>query len=111
MDDLVAQGLGLAVVGMSVVFVALVVTGTMVGWIGRLFKEKAPVPATAPLPQESLGGIDKKTILLISAAATAVLYRPVRIRRVRFVTPLHAPAAWKTMGRAAVHTTRNVKMR
>lgn len=93
----------LAVVGVSTVFVALIVTGISVIVLGRIFKEKPPVPATAaqPLPDETFGhGVDKHVLVLLAAAATVAVKRPVRIRRVRYVTHKHIPSEWGAAGRA-----------
>jgi len=92
----------LAGVGVGAVFIALIIAGVIVVLIGRLFREKPPVPAaqTAPLPETSLGGVDKHVIVLLAAAATAAVNRPVRIRQVRFVSHKHVPALWAAVGRA-----------
>jgi Na+-transporting methylmalonyl-CoA/oxaloacetate decarboxylase gamma subunit len=97
-----SQGLGLALVGVSAVFVALIVTGLVVTFIGRFFKEKPPVPAAAaaPLPEESsFGGVDKHVVVLLAAAATVAVKRPLRIRRVTFVSHKHVPSLWSAVGR------------
>jgi Na+-transporting methylmalonyl-CoA/oxaloacetate decarboxylase gamma subunit len=101
MPEMLSEGLQLTVVGVSAVFLALIVTGIMVSLIGRLFREKPPVPAgaAAPLPEESFQGIDKHVIVLLAAAATVAVKRPVRIRRVRFVSHKHVPALWTAVGR------------
>ena len=109
MEDLVAQGAVLAVVGMTVVFVALVVTGLMVGQLAHFFREKPPAPAAGPIPDETIGGMDKPHLVVLAAAAAAAVQRPVRVRRVRFVSHSHVPASWKTLGRAAVHRSHNIK--
>ena len=98
-----AEGLRLAVVGVGTVFVALIVTGILVTIVGRLTKEKTAVPASAQasLPEETFsGGIDKHKVVLLAAAASVALKRPVRIRRVRFVTHKHIPTSWAAAGRA-----------
>jgi len=93
------EALTLAVVGVCTVFVALIVTGIVVSIIGRV-NQKKPKAATAPLPEESpFGGLDKHTIVLLAAAATAAVKRPVRIRRVRFVSHKHVPNLWAAAGR------------
>ncbi len=100
------QSLGLALVGVSAVFVALIITGLVVTLIGRFFKEKPPVPASAaaPLPEESsFGGVDKHVVALLAAAATAAVKRPVRIRRVTFVSHKHVPSLWSAVGRVDTH--------
>lgn len=94
------EGIQLAIVGVGTVFAALIITGLLVGLIGRLAREKPPVPAAAaaPLPDVAYGGPDKHVLVLL-AAATVAVKRPVRIRRVRFVSHRHAPASWAQAGR------------
>jgi Na+-transporting methylmalonyl-CoA/oxaloacetate decarboxylase gamma subunit len=100
-EELFQEALRLSAVGVGTVFTALIVTGLVVTLIGRLFKEKKPVSAaeTAPLPDDALGGLDKHVIVLLAAAATAAVKRPVRIRRVTFVSHKHVPALWAAVGR------------
>ncbi|VFM94995.1 MAG: Oxaloacetate decarboxylase, gamma chain [Candidatus Kentron sp. G] len=101
MSEVLQQGLSLFVVGVGAVFAALIVTGLMVALIGRLAREKPPVPAAkaGPLPDVAYSGIDKHVVVLLGAAATVAAKRPVRIRRVRFVSHRHAPAGWAAAGR------------
>lgn len=101
MSESFQEALRLSAVGVSTVFVALIVTGIVVTLIGRLFTQKKPVPASeaAPLPDESFGGVDKHMLVLLAAAATAAVKRPVRIRRVTFVSHKHVPALWAAVGR------------
>ena len=102
MSEMMTIGLQITVVGVGTVFVALIITGLAVGLIGHLFREKAPVPAakTAPLPEQAFGGVDKHVLVLLAAAAAVAVKRPVRIRRVRFVSHKHVPAEWAATGRA-----------
>lgn len=102
MSETMTLGLQIAAVGVGTVFVALIVTGLAVSLIGRLFRDKPPVPAatTAPLPDESLGDVDKHVLVLLAAAAAVAVKRPVRIRRVRFISHKHIPAEWAATGRA-----------
>nr|VFK78939.1 MAG: hypothetical protein BECKSD772D_GA0070982_10308 [Candidatus Kentron sp. SD] len=96
------QGLSLAVVGVAAVFAALIVTGLVVIVLSRLTKDKPPVPASeaATLPDVAYVGIDKHVLILLAAAATAAVKRPVRIRRVRFVSHRHASSTWAAAGRS-----------
>nr|VFJ54854.1 MAG: Oxaloacetate decarboxylase, gamma chain [Candidatus Kentron sp. DK]VFJ59677.1 MAG: Oxaloacetate decarboxylase, gamma chain [Candidatus Kentron sp. DK] len=96
------QGLSLFVVGVGAVFAALIITGLMVSLIGWLARDKPPVPAAAspkPLPDVAYAGVDKHVLVLLAAAATVAVKRPVRIRRVRFVSHRHASAGWAAAGR------------
>ena len=98
-----AEGTRLAVVGVATVFVALIVIALFVLLLGSLFREKPPVPAASskPLPDETFGhGVDKHVLILLAAAASVAVKRPVRIRRVRFVTHKHIPSSWGAAGRA-----------
>ena len=99
---LVSEGLSLAAVGVGVVFTALIVVGLLVTLVGLLFRKKpaAPAAAAAALPEDSLTGISKHTIVLLAAAATGACKQPVRIRRVRFVTHKQLPTSWAASSRA-----------
>lgn len=101
MSDIMMEALSLSAVGVGTVFIALIVTGLVVALVGHFFKQKPPVPApkVATPAQHSLGGVDKQTIVLLAAAATVALKRPVRIRRVHFVSHKHVPALWAAVGR------------
>lgn len=102
MPELFNEALQLLVVGVCTVFVALIVTGLVVALLGHLLRDKPAVPASAagPLPEESLIGVDKHVLVLLAAAATVAVKRPLRIRRVRFVTHKHIPSSWAATGRA-----------
>nr|VFK29537.1 MAG: hypothetical protein BECKMB1821G_GA0114241_105015 [Candidatus Kentron sp. MB]VFK33647.1 MAG: hypothetical protein BECKMB1821I_GA0114274_105013 [Candidatus Kentron sp. MB]VFK76344.1 MAG: hypothetical protein BECKMB1821H_GA0114242_105213 [Candidatus Kentron sp. MB] len=98
----IQQGLSLSVVGVVAVFTALIVIALMVIIISRFTQDKPPIPAVeaAPLPDVSyVGGVDKHVLVLLAAAATVAVKRPVRIRRVRFVTHQHVSATWAAAGR------------
>nr|VFK44712.1 MAG: hypothetical protein BECKTC1821E_GA0114239_10397 [Candidatus Kentron sp. TC]VFK47389.1 MAG: hypothetical protein BECKTC1821D_GA0114238_10466 [Candidatus Kentron sp. TC]VFK59624.1 MAG: hypothetical protein BECKTC1821F_GA0114240_103512 [Candidatus Kentron sp. TC] len=96
------QGLSLAVVGVAAVFAALMVTGLVVIIISRLTKDKPAVLAAkaAPLPDVAYAGVDRHVLVLLAAAATVAVKRPVRIRRVRFVSHRHASTTWASAGRS-----------
>ena len=103
MSPEMAEGLRLAVVGVVTVFIALIITGILVVIIGRLTKDKPAAPAAAgaaALPEETFtGGLDRHKIVLLAAAASVAVKRPVRIRRVRFVAHKHIPTSWAAAGR------------
>jgi Na+-transporting methylmalonyl-CoA/oxaloacetate decarboxylase gamma subunit len=103
------QGLQLAAVGVGTVFLALIITGLAVTLIGLLFKEKETVPAATkpPLPEESTSGLSKHTLVLLAAAAAVAVKRPVRIRRVRFVSQRQRPESWAQSGRS-VHQRKSL---
>jgi len=96
------EGLSLFVVGVGAVFAALIITGVMVSLIGWLARDKPPVPAAAaskPLPDVAYSGVDKHVLVLLAAAATVAVKRPVRIRRVRFVSHRRVSTGWAAAGR------------
>lgn len=96
------QGLNLFVVGVGAVFAALIVTALVITLIGRLARDKPPVPASTAaksLPDVAYSGVDKHILVLLSAAAAVAVKRPVRIRRVRFISHRHSSAGWAVAGR------------
>jgi Na+-transporting methylmalonyl-CoA/oxaloacetate decarboxylase gamma subunit len=101
-SELLTDGLSLAAVGVGVVFAALVVVGLVVAIIGHFARDKPPVPAAlaGSLPEDSLLGVSKHTIVLLAAAASVACKQPVRIRRVRFVSHKQLPTSWAATGRA-----------
>ena len=101
-SELMVEGLSLAAVGVFVVFAALIVVGLVVVTISRFSRDKRPVPAAlaGDIPEDSLIGVSKHTIVLLAAAASVACKRPVRIRRVRFVSHKHLPTSWAASGRA-----------
>ncbi|MEI8196833.1 MAG: hypothetical protein WCI73_13115 [Phycisphaerae bacterium] len=46
---------------------------------------------------------DATTVVLIAAAATAVLGRNVKVKRIRLIQK--RPRAWEDMGRFSIHTS------
>lgn len=102
MSDELSLGLSLLVVGMGAVFSALALTGLLVALVARLTREKPTVSAeSVSLPEEDLiGGIDRHKLVVLAAAATVALKRPVRIRRVRFVSHKQIPSWWAAAARA-----------
>nr|VFK55643.1 MAG: Oxaloacetate decarboxylase, gamma chain [Candidatus Kentron sp. TUN]VFK61753.1 MAG: Oxaloacetate decarboxylase, gamma chain [Candidatus Kentron sp. TUN] len=96
------QGLSLTVVGIGAVFAALIVTGFVVIIISWLTQDKPPVPAAeaAPLPDVAYAGVDRHVLVLLAAATTVAVKRPVRIRRVRFISHRHVTATWAAAGRS-----------
>jgi Na+-transporting methylmalonyl-CoA/oxaloacetate decarboxylase gamma subunit len=111
MSDELTYGISLLVVGMGAVFVALSITGLMVALVSRMTQAKpAPAVPSASLPEEDLagGGIDRHKIVLLAAAATVAVKRPVRIRRVRLVSRKQTSTLWGVASRPDhVHKTRH----
>jgi Na+-transporting methylmalonyl-CoA/oxaloacetate decarboxylase gamma subunit len=102
MSEEMSVGLNLLVVGMGAVFSALAVTALMVVLVSYLTREKpVPVKPSVDLPEEDLvGRIDRHKIILLAAAASVAVKRPVRIRRVRFVSHKKIPSSWSAAGRS-----------
>lgn len=100
-SGLLTEGLSLAAVGIGIVFAALVVVGLAVTLISALSREKPAKPAAiTAIPEDSLTGISKHTIVLLAAAASVACKRPVRIRRVRFISHKQLPTSWAASGRS-----------
>jgi sodium pump decarboxylase gamma subunit len=104
------EGLGLMVVGMTVVFTSLVVIGLMIKVITLLLlREEAPAepavssvtePATSPMAPEDED--TPRLIAILTAAAAAALNRPVRVHRVRHLSPQDTQG-WVYSSRAGAH--------
>lgn len=122
----VTEGLVLMVVGMGVVFTALVILWGMLGILGRLNRLEdrvnalakakkatrqperppaAPAPAPAASPREDK--IDAETYAILTAAVMAVVRQPVRIQRVRFVK--QDDDAWAVHGRQAIQASHRIR--
>lgn len=86
----VGRALSLMVVGMAVVFAALVVLLLVISLINRLM----PVRPTSPGPGAAAartpapaGQVDPQLIAVLAAAASTALHRPVRVEAVRLREP------------------------
>lgn len=99
---LLTEGLELAGTGVSVVFAALIVVAIAISIVGVLMRQRPATSGTAPrpLPKESFTGVSGHTLVLLAAAATVAAKRPVRIRRVRFVSHKQLPTSWAATARA-----------
>ena len=129
----ITDGLMLLVVGVSVVFVALVlilVTIKLLGRVDSALESRArrsaggPVAGSAAeeagaaaatgdsnvesrsMPGSASGqpALGPEMIAVLAAAATAAVRRPVRITRVRFVSAA-VPGGWVAMGRTGIMTS------
>ncbi len=103
------EGLGLMVVGMSIVFIALVIIGLMIKvttWLLRqpveAEAEAAETPEAALPAAEVETGMGPELIAVLTAAATAALNRPVRVHRVRHLSPQDIQG-WVYSARAGAH--------
>ncbi|MEM1331582.1 MAG: OadG family protein [Planctomycetota bacterium] len=105
LGDAPAMGTGVAlmIVGMSVVFSSLVVIGLVIGLISMLAQpnavDEAPVqPAGRPSPEDA---VSPELVAVITAAATAAVRRPVRVRRVVMLGRSDGDP-WVSAGRAVL---------
>lgn len=112
-DDV--DALALTIVGMTVVFTALVMTGSLIALIGRLFQQKVQDVEPDTKSVETLtpvgsgdGQVDGHTLALLTAAAYAAVGRPVEIRRITFINQ-NTVSAWREMGRISIHGSHNLK--
>lgn len=117
------EGLSLMIVGMAVVFIALVLVGQALVLIRRFGEQAAdqaektpaastarPKAATPTRAPASTGGIDPRTLAVLTAAAAAVVGGAVRIRRVQFLRGIRSES-WASSGRAMIHNSHNIQQR
>ncbi len=109
----IAVGITLMFVGMTVVFTSLLLIWGMIALMHRLFGSdstpptpapSAPAAAPPPSTQSALSSLDDELspelIAVITAAAVAVLRKPLQIRRVSLVRPnADSASAWLAGGR------------
>jgi Na+-transporting methylmalonyl-CoA/oxaloacetate decarboxylase gamma subunit len=119
----IADGLVLMVVGMFVVFMALVLVGTALVVIRKAAEEKpvkpkatsapksTPAPvARTPVETTGEGELDGRMIAILTAAAAAVVGGPVRLRRVQFLKG-RTDGSWSAAGRSHIHSSHNFQPR
>jgi Na+-transporting methylmalonyl-CoA/oxaloacetate decarboxylase gamma subunit len=108
------EALFLAVVGIGVVFTALVLIGVCISLLGRLLS-----PGETPAPVQvisSAHGMPLRTedherlVILITAAATAVVGQPVRVRRITFINR-NTISAWAERGRVSIQSSHHMGRR
>lgn len=102
------EGVMLTIVGMVVVFASLIVLLFLVRLIGALLAEKPkPVVAAAPAAPASApastGTDEGELIAVLTAAATAVIGRRVRVQGIRMVS--RRDRAWAQQGRRSILTS------
>ena len=101
--------LGVAVVGITVVFVVLSTIGGVIALLGRLLAPPAPEATPAPVPAASgAAGLAPETLAVLTAAAYAAVGQPVRVRRVTFIEE-DTVSAWTDAGRARVQGSHNFR--
>ncbi len=107
-----ADGVVLMIVGMGVVFASLCVLLLLISALRRVSERtaaEAQPDGDAPLANVDVDeGVTPELVAVLTAAATAAVDRPLRIRKVRIAST--APgAAWLSGGRAALMATRKPK--
>jgi Na+-transporting methylmalonyl-CoA/oxaloacetate decarboxylase gamma subunit len=110
-EDLL-QGFVLALVGMGVVFLALVLLGVLMALLSR------PLPSLGRRPRQPQAvdgevkgdGLEAevRTLVVITAAVAAVMGPWARVRRIQMVQPA-LPSAWAAHGRAAVQASHRLR--
>lgn len=110
------SGVQIAALGMSVVFVALLLIALILSMFGPLerliLRIGAPraTPHTAQpvaAPTHDLG-LTPELVAVITAAATAALAQPVRVHRIRYDAD-PSGAAWVHQGRLTIMASRRTK--
>lgn len=110
-------------VGMGIVFLALLTMGEIFKLLGNLFASPPAVEEKADLlpidtvvlsepslePKSiDLQQVDAKRIVLLVAAATVVLRRRVVIRRITFINH-NTVSGWAEAGRISIQTSHNIQ--
>ena len=123
-----STGFMLMIVGMAIVFVALILILMLLVAMGNLLKEsqaaKPPVqtgtvapqqeqaapapPAAAPYADDYDEDIHPEILAVITAAVVAAVRGPFRIQRVRMVSRGASPF-WAERGRTAIHTSHRLR--
>jgi len=99
LDSKLADALILMLVGMSVVFTALILLWAVIVAVDRL----TGAPAEPTRAEEAAPSEQPHLIAVLAAAATAALGRPARVQRVRFLG--YETTAWRQEGRRLVMTS------
>lgn len=116
----ISEGLQLMVVGMGIVFGALILIMIMMlvmnKVVGKSASEPVKPPAARPSPASRAaasrtlattnGGIPTEVLAVITAAVAVAVGKPFRIHSVR-TTARQAP--WAVQGRAAIHRSHRVR--
>ncbi|MGD8453468.1 MAG: OadG family transporter subunit [Phycisphaerae bacterium] len=109
-DGNLFDGVMLSIVGVAVVFLALVLVWGGLELLRGILSQRraatvvaaAPAPADPPVAED--GPVDGRTLAILTAAAVAALGPGVRIRRVRSVVR-HPSSSWTGHGRIAVQSS------
>lgn len=114
MYDKLIESILLLVVGMTGVFAALVFLAVMI-WSFRLFDEwlnRKRIQKYASQVESKLvdNEVNDELVAVLTAAAASVIRKPVRVRRVQFLSGTGA-AAWATTGRLNVMASHSIPKR
>ncbi len=110
------SGLQIAALGIGVVFVALSIIALVLSAFGPLERlilrlhMRHTQPTTAQpvaAPTDNLG-LSPELVAVITAAATAALGQPIRVRRIRYDADPRG-AAWVQQGRLTIMASRRTK--
>ena len=104
--SLVADGLILMVVGMTVVFLSLLLLLGMIQVIRKAADSPAVITPSSPSaspPAPDVQGLTPELIAVLTAAATAVVHQPVHIQRVSVLNP--NASTWAQSGRRNIMTS------
>ena len=106
------HGIPLAVMGMSVVFLALLLVGLFIAALPRVVailhrfhpdKAAEPERKKAKKPAKDASELPEETVVVIAAAVAAVIGGPHRVVRIRGLTP--EDRGWSLEGRMRHHTS------
>lgn len=117
--EVLMQGVQIAAVGMTVVFLSLAFIAWILSYFDRIDRlltyQPQPVPTEAPLttsgaPVIKEGEISPEIIAVISAAVAVALGEKVQIKHIRY---RHQPAdrMWAVQGRATIMASHAIKRR
>lgn len=101
------HGIPLAVMGICVVFMALILIAVLITLLPRLLESaSSAVEAIEPLTEEE---IDRETLVVIAAAVAETIRQPHRVVRIRGLTS--ADLDWSLEGRLQHHQSHRIQPR
>ena len=113
-EELLQQGIELSIVGVVVVFGALIAIMIMLGALQKIgMATTAPPPAPVAAPVVAPGrpaDLSPELVAVITAAAIAAVGQPIRVRRIRFAGTATNPT-WAETGRRDIHTSHRLRKR
>jgi Na+-transporting methylmalonyl-CoA/oxaloacetate decarboxylase gamma subunit len=112
LSERLEKGLLLMVVGMGVVFVALVLIGVCISllgwWLRNLEAKPLELEEESSIVQTTGGGDQSELIAVLTAAAMAIVGKSVNVRKVTFINQ-NTVSGWAEVGRVAIHTSHNLR--